>query len=166
MLQSARTGEVHAPGKRRGRAVELAVHEIREAPEEQTHRHCAGHEIGQGQIRDAVDTREDGPGEQRPDHAAMEGHAALVHRKDFERLGQVVPVAVEEAVPQARAHHDADGQIAHEGKHVVGREGNFPAAGAAADHDACEREPRDVGDAVPAHGKRPYREGHGVEHVP
>ena len=160
---AGRPAEHDAKGPVGGRAPQLAVHKVGAAAEEQAHRCGNGAQIGQREKRDTRYTGSYGAADEQPHETAMEAHAPLVERKDLQRMGQVVAVAVEQHVSDARTQHHADDGADHEREQVVLAHAELPALRYEVDDGGGADEPEHVGQAVPAHHQRPQREGNGVK---
>ncbi len=107
----ARLGEHHAPGQGRRPAEQLAVDEVGDAAEKQPDRNGGGAQVCGAPRVDAVAPREDPDGDAAADERAVEGHAALPHRDDVLRVGEIVAGLIEDDEAEAAAQHDAGGDI-------------------------------------------------------
>lgn len=140
-----RAAEHHAERPVGGRAPQLAVHEVGAAAEEQANRRRNGSQVGQREKRDARHTGSYGAADKQPHETAMEAHAPLVEREYLQRMGQVVAVAVEQHVSDARTQHHADDGADHERKQVVLAHAELPALRHEVDDGGGADEPEHVG---------------------
>ena len=146
-----------------GLAPQLAVDEVRAASQSKRDRRADDGEVGHGPGGKAADAAGDKTAQNAADQPPMEAHAAVVHREDLERMGEVVPVAVEQHVEQAGADEQAEHHADDDGHEVVDGDVQPPAPLRPVHHHAGEQRPDDIGDAVPIDGDRARRERDGVQ---
>src|SRR6267378_3314052 len=91
----ARAAKYHSPGQVRDASVELAVDEVPQPACRDAERTERRDEIHQPQESYLVAARRKRHGEDYAQQAAVEGHPALPHREDLERVRQVVARLVE-----------------------------------------------------------------------
>ena len=154
MVHDPRSGEVNADGQIRRGTIELAVHEVRAAAEEESHGNGTRDEIGKREEGHVVYARVDETGDDNANKPAVKGHAAIRNREDLERMRKVVSISIEEAISETRADDDAKRAVADEDKRVVGAEAQLPMLGIEVHDEARANEARDVGEPVPADAQR------------
>lgn len=142
VVHDPRSGEVNADGQIRRSTIELAVHEVRAAAEEEPHGNGTRDEIGKREKGHAVYARVDETGDDNADKPTVKRHAAIRDREDLERMRKVVPVPIEEAIPETCADDDAKRAVADEDERVIGAETQLPMLGIEVHDEARANEAR------------------------
>jgi hypothetical protein len=111
-----------------------------------------------------------GQGANHAQHAAVKAHAALPQVEHFQRVRSVIAGFVKQAVADAPAQHHTQHAVGHQvvdvfrTPHALLRQGGKRRlAQPAVRQEQKQHERRQVGEAIPVDGHRPYREGHGIE---
>ena len=120
-------------------------------------------QVGQREKRDLREACGYRPSGEQARKPPVKAHATLVEGEDLERMGEVVAVAVEEHVTCARAEHHADNGAHHKREQIVLGHAEPPALRDAVDDEGGQGEAEHVGQPIPAHDKRPQREGDRIE---
>ena len=83
-----RAREDHRPRHVRCPSPQFAVDEVRDAHQRNSDRRDAGDQIADAENAELAAAAEQDDGNRKPQHAAMERHAAFPHRNQFDRIGE------------------------------------------------------------------------------
>ena len=171
-LQRTAVRKHHAPGQiGAGKAApQFAVDEVTHTACSQASGHAGRHKISHLQPGAFARMGKPQHGGNHAQQATVERHAALPHRKNLQRVGEVVAGLVEQAVPQPpandHAHHAEEKNVldilARPGAGAGdGGKGLVPQAARAQEHEQPKR--HQIRDAVPVNGEGAQLQGNGVD---
>ena len=150
-------------------AVELAIDEVGEAPEEQAEGHRRRDHVDQRPDRNLPRSGEEDHGEDRAEEAAVERHAAVPERDDLRRVLGEARQVVDEHVADAAADDDAERAPDDEVVDVrrlhrsPGRSPEPRIGDQALGVPPAEEDADDIGERVPADGKRADLDQHRID---